>query len=60
MNYKELIKKIDITNELLFRLCIGQHIISKHDQILFKSLIPDQTHPCDVCKQRDCAKCEFK
>lgn len=51
---KELIDKLDLTNELLFRLCVGQRLLSNKECIAIRDLIPrlvDQ--PCYFCQ----AKC---
>jgi hypothetical protein len=59
-------EKTDLTNELLFRLCVGQRLLSTKEYIWFRSLIPPMpTHPCELCEEReelvakDCGKCKF-
>ncbi len=64
----DIIDKLNLTNELLFRLCVGQRFLSKKDYIWFRSLIPQMTgHPCEVCKgnqfkngvEPNCGLCKF-
>lgn len=51
---KELIEKVDLTNELLYRLCVGQRILSNKECIDIRDLIPRMhDYPCTLCQ----AKC---
>ena len=47
----KLIEKIDLTNELLYRLCLGQRLLSFKECREIGSLIPRMTdHPCTPCR----------
>ncbi len=50
-NYDELINKVNLTNELLFRLCVGQRLLSNRDCTQIMDLIPRmKDHPCNICQ----------
>lgn len=50
-NCDKLINKIDLTNELLFRLCVGQRLLSSKDCMQIRDLIPRMIdHPCTLCQ----------
>jgi len=57
---EKLIDKIDLTNELLFRLCVGQRLLSAKECIHIRSLIPRMTdYPCTLC-QAHCVEYDKK
>lgn len=57
-DYIKLIEKIDLTNELLFRLCVGQRLLSFKECREIANSIPRMTeHPCTLC-QANCGEYE--
>lgn len=50
-NIAELIDKLNLTNELLFRLCVGQRLLSNKECMDIRDLIPRMVdHPCTLCQ----------
>lgn len=50
-NNDKLIAKIDLTNELLFRLCVGQRLLSSKECLAIRGLIPRMIdYPCTLCQ----------
>jgi hypothetical protein len=58
VNSEKVITQLNLTNELLFRLCVGQRLLSFRECIEIRELIPRMSdHPCTLC-QANCVEQE--